>query len=120
LFHDAILRLRDQGKTIIFVTHALHFLPLCDYIYILKDGRISEQGTYKELINSFGNFAGPGEFARASSDDDDNVASKELKKDVQEKSAIATKRAAGTGRLEGKLIVKEARSTGCVSYEGQR
>ena len=33
---DAIVgALRNQGKTVILVTHALHFLSQCDYIYTL-------------------------------------------------------------------------------------
>ena len=37
LFSDAIIgALRDRGKTVILVTHALHFMSQCDYIYTLK------------------------------------------------------------------------------------
>ena len=50
--------------------------------------------------------------------EDDNTRSQNSKKDVQEKPAIASGQAAGTGKLEGKLIVKEARSTGSVEYKG--
>ena len=36
LFADAIVgALRNQGKTVILVTPALHFLSQCDYIYTL-------------------------------------------------------------------------------------
>lgn len=45
------------GKTRIFVTHELHFLPNADYIIVMKDGRISEQGTYANLVNSSGDFS---------------------------------------------------------------
>jgi ABC-type multidrug transport system fused ATPase/permease subunit len=37
------------GKTRILVTHALHFLPYCDNIITMEDGRVVEQGTYAEL-----------------------------------------------------------------------
>jgi len=40
-------------------------------------------------------------------------------KDVQEKVAAVTRKAAGTGKLEGKLMVKEARSTGSISLKGK-
>ena len=37
LFADAIIgALRNRGKTVILVTHALHFLSQCDYIYTLE------------------------------------------------------------------------------------
>jgi ABC-type nitrate/sulfonate/bicarbonate transport system ATPase subunit len=32
LFQNAILGLKAQGKTVVLVTHALHFLPQVDYI----------------------------------------------------------------------------------------
>ncbi len=45
LFADAIIgALRNKGKTVLLVTHALHFLSQCDYIYTL------------EVIPPFGNI----------------------------------------------------------------
>ncbi|KAJ7891133.1 ABC protein [Mycena leptocephala] len=38
LFRSAIQGLVAQGKTVILVTHALHFLAQCDYIYTLDGG----------------------------------------------------------------------------------
>jgi ABC-type protease/lipase transport system fused ATPase/permease subunit len=32
LFENAIMGLRARGKTVLLVTHALHFLPEVDYI----------------------------------------------------------------------------------------
>jgi len=46
-----------SGKTRILVTHALHFLPQVDYVYVISDGRIAEQGTYGELIVRGGEFS---------------------------------------------------------------
>jgi ATP-binding cassette, subfamily C (CFTR/MRP), member 1 len=34
------------GKTRILVTHALHVLDRTDYIYVMDNGVIAEQGTY--------------------------------------------------------------------------
>ena len=39
------------------VTHGLHYLPQCDQIYVIVDGKISEVGTYSELLVQSGNFA---------------------------------------------------------------
>ncbi|KAJ7824350.1 P-loop containing nucleoside triphosphate hydrolase protein, partial [Mycena leptocephala] len=50
LFRSAIQGLVAQGKTVLLVTHALHFLTQCDYIYTLDHGRIAKAGTYPELI----------------------------------------------------------------------
>ena len=44
-------------KTRILVTHAISYLPLMDNIIVMKDGSISEIGTYQELLNNKGEFA---------------------------------------------------------------
>ena len=56
LFNNAILPLRDQGKTVILVTHAIQHLPRCDRIVLMDDGRIDETGTYEELMSLRGSF----------------------------------------------------------------
>ena len=47
--------LRD--KTRVLVTHGVKFLPYFDKIVVLKDGAISEMGTYKELLDQGNEFA---------------------------------------------------------------
>uniref|UniRef100_A0A1B0DM26 ABC-type glutathione-S-conjugate transporter n=1 Tax=Phlebotomus papatasi TaxID=29031 RepID=A0A1B0DM26_PHLPP len=44
-------------KTRLLVTHGITYLPDVDYIYVLKDGEISESGAYQELLNKKGAFA---------------------------------------------------------------
>lgn len=39
-----------RGKTRVLVTHGVSFLPQVDNIVVMKDGRISEVGTFKELL----------------------------------------------------------------------
>ncbi|GAA5839463.1 hypothetical protein JCM3766R1_003553 [Sporobolomyces carnicolor] len=47
------------NKTRLLVTHALHFLPRCDYIICLENGKITQEGTYAQLVaNKEGAFAG--------------------------------------------------------------
>ncbi|KAJ3273542.1 hypothetical protein HDV01_004309 [Terramyces sp. JEL0728] len=46
-----------KQKTRILVTHQLHFLPQVDYILVMKEGEIAEQGTFEELMSSKGAFA---------------------------------------------------------------
>lgn len=46
-----------KNKTRILVTHQLHFLPKVDYAILMKDGAVSEQGTYQELMAKDGEFA---------------------------------------------------------------
>ena len=43
-------------KMVILISHRLYNLKLADYIYVMKDGRISEQGSFDELINMGGHF----------------------------------------------------------------
>lgn len=44
-------------KTRVLVTHGITYLPEVDNIFVLKDGEISEQGTYKQLMDMKGAFA---------------------------------------------------------------
>jgi ATP-binding cassette, subfamily C (CFTR/MRP), member 1 len=104
---------------VILITHALHLLSYCDYIYTLRDGRLTEQGTFQELI------AANGEFARLDKEYGGNNSQPTDKPqetiavagDVKLKSRSAYKRAGGTGKLEGKLIVKEQRTTGSIPLQ---
>ncbi|GJE92383.1 multidrug resistance-associated ABC transporter [Phanerochaete sordida] len=45
-------------KTRVLVTHALHVLDKTDYIYVMDNGVIVEQGTYKELMDNSVVFSG--------------------------------------------------------------
>ena len=44
-------------KTRILVTHGVHWLPKVDEIIVLDNGRISEHGTFEELVMHNGPFA---------------------------------------------------------------
>ncbi|CAG5127097.1 unnamed protein product, partial [Candidula unifasciata] len=46
-----------RRKTRILVTHGVHWLPQVDKIVVLIDGRISEIGSYDELLSHDGDFA---------------------------------------------------------------
>ncbi|KAG2369149.1 ABC protein [Suillus spraguei] len=126
LFRDAIVgALRNRGITVILVTHAIHFLSQVDYIYTLNNGAIAESGTYEELISRGGDFARLDlEFGGHASEGKDEEQAEQVTpqttitiEDVKLKSERARERATGSGKLEGRLIVKEKRSTGSVSWE---
>ncbi|KAK3703287.1 hypothetical protein RRG08_017331 [Elysia crispata] len=46
-----------KRKTRVLVTHGIHWLPQVDHILVVTDGRISESGSYEELLSHDGDFA---------------------------------------------------------------
>jgi len=44
-------------KTVLLVTHAIHFLPSVDQVLVLKGGTVTESGRYEDLIVAGGEFA---------------------------------------------------------------
>jgi ATP-binding cassette subfamily C (CFTR/MRP) protein 3 len=42
------------GKTRFLVTHGITYLPKCDHIIVIKNGKVSEQGSYQELLDKKG------------------------------------------------------------------
>ncbi|KFO11952.1 Canalicular multispecific organic anion transporter 2, partial [Balearica regulorum gibbericeps] len=57
-----------KGKTRILVTHGISFLPQVDHIVVLADGKISEMGSYQDLLKQNKAFA---EFLRNYALDED-------------------------------------------------
>lgn len=45
------------NKTRLLVTHGIIYLPEVDNIYVMKDGTVSESGSYNELLSKKGAFA---------------------------------------------------------------
>ncbi|KAF7289946.1 ABC protein [Mycena indigotica] len=117
LFQTAILGLVAQGKTVILVTHALHFLPQCDHIYTLDNGRIAEAGTYQQLVARGGAFAKlDQEFGGEPTAEQGDEKQKTTVTATVEEAKEKARGGAGTGKLEGRLMVKEQRTTGGVSW----
>ena len=53
---EALERLM-QGKTVITIAHRLSTIRAADVIFVIKDGRIVEQGSHDELVSSNGLYA---------------------------------------------------------------
>jgi len=47
---------KNQGKTIIIITHRLSTIRNCDHIIVLHNGQLIEQGTYHDLTNTNSHF----------------------------------------------------------------
>ncbi|THV02862.1 ABC transporter [Dendrothele bispora CBS 962.96] len=107
-----VLRNAMAGKTRVLVTHALHFLPQVDYIYVVSDGRIIERGTYTELMDSGREFS---MFVREfGSKDDEGEQSKEEEEEeapAEEKPEDGKRKKFTTG---AGIMQAEERNTGAV------
>ena len=55
LWEDCVLH-ELSNKTRVIATHQLHVLPDVDYVVCMKHGRITEQGTFRELMSHKGDF----------------------------------------------------------------
>lgn len=102
-----------HGKSRILVTHQLQHLSKVDRIVVMKDGRITEMGSYKELTQNT-----DGEFARlieehvtvAEEADDDEL-------DDGEGAADGENKKEKTEKKESKLIDVEGREVGEVNRQ---
>lgn len=57
LFFKCIVEGLLHDKTRILVTHQLSFVPYVDHVVVMRNGRISEQGTYEELMSKHTSFS---------------------------------------------------------------
>lgn len=69
-----------KNKTRLLVTNQASYLPKVDYIIVVKNGRISEDGTYTELLQRKGDFA---EFLIEHIKDAANLATDESNQDLE-------------------------------------
>ena len=100
------------GRTRILVTHALHFLPFCDHVLVMDNGRIAESGTYQDLIAANGEFA---RFAHEFGSKEDTQADE--KEDKEEGAVDEKKKKMSSGGPQ--LMTIEERNTGSVSGKGE-
>ncbi|KAI0749569.1 ABC transporter [Daedaleopsis nitida] len=108
-------------KTRILVTHALHFLPQVDYIYTMVDGRVSEHGTYAELMAANGDFARfVNEFGSKESEleKEEEAVETDVEDAEGDEKAAADKAEKRKKKTQGAALMQtEERNTGAVSRE---
>ena len=107
-----VLQQTLSNKTRILVTHALHFLPQVDYIYVVANGRLAEQGTYSDLMSQDGEFSKfITEFGSSKEEGDENVIDVSVDTEGElEKMEEMKKAVAGYA-----LMQTEERNTGAIS-----
>jgi len=102
-----------KDKTRVLVTHRVSILPHVDQIIVLKDGSISESGTYKQLIAKEGDFA---EFVTEYLTErmDLDLDNEEMDKIVEEVKPLIERRISKSESIEGN-VKKIIRSSSVVS-----
>ncbi|GAA5907850.1 hypothetical protein JCM8208_001962 [Rhodotorula glutinis] len=114
IFENAIQGLL-ASKTRILVTHGLQYLPQADSVIVMENGRIVEQGTYAELVqsgSSFSRFAEEYGVAAVSTTDGDGA---ELEGKVDDVGEKVDEKEKGKGGAAGRpLMQKEEQMTGSV------
>jgi ATP-binding cassette subfamily B protein len=51
-----MLKLCDN-KTVVFISHKLSLATYADYIYVMEDGQVVEEGTHQKLLDKNGRYA---------------------------------------------------------------
>ncbi len=111
-----------EAKTRVWVTNQASYLPQVDHIVVLKNGEVSIQGSYEELLRDSKEFydfvqehlaTEKEEEEEETKDDDDDTNDKCSNNDATEVRKLA--RAETLVEEDGKLIDEESSSTGGVS-----
>ncbi|KAI9341530.1 P-loop containing nucleoside triphosphate hydrolase protein [Zopfochytrium polystomum] len=58
VFHGAVRGPLLRSKTVVLATHLLQYLPFADYVVVVDNGRIVEQGSFKNLMCAGGQLKG--------------------------------------------------------------
>ncbi|KAG6916302.1 hypothetical protein DXG01_007459 [Tephrocybe rancida] len=102
------------NRTRILVTHSLHVLDKTDYIYVMDNGVIAEQGTYDALMSDSVLFSRlMDEYGNLDQDsDDDNDTTKETKAGAQDAADDQDGK-----KPDATLMQAEERNTGSVEWK---
>ncbi|XP_041460450.1 ATP-binding cassette sub-family C member 9-like isoform X1 [Lytechinus variegatus] len=121
--------LMKQKKTVILVTHQLQYLPEADKIIVMKDGRISCQGTPEEIAEADPSIMTESEKAikevteseaEGSGAESESVLNERraLKKQISRQMSIGKDGSVERGdEKTGRLIEEEEKEKGSVSYK---
>ena len=139
LFKNAIIGDVNPDATRILVTHHVHFLPRCDKVVVLEEGRIKHYGKFSDLIEQGVDFAGAVDFdekheheetkegeekegngedikmAKGKDDEENEKKDAEMKKNGEN---LTTKEEREEGAVEGAAYAKYARAGGFFMFFG--
>ena len=127
LFDFAIKKeMSSRGKSVLLATNQLHVLDKVDRILVLEEGKLSEIGTYDELVAEGDAFARimeefhsqRGVGSRAI-DSDDAQAQDSLKQDPSNQGTSKERQGTATS-ADGKLMEEEELDTGVVDLKVYR
>ncbi|KAJ7461221.1 multidrug resistance-associated ABC transporter [Mycena latifolia] len=113
ILDECILHGPLANRTRILVTHALHVLDKTDYIYVMDNGIIKEEGTYDALMAN-----GP-VFSRLM-EDYGNLDQEQAAPVKGVKAAVVEDPQIGAKKDQAALMQTEERNTGAVSWETYR
>lgn len=100
------------NTTRVLVTHALHVLDKTDYIYVMDNGVIREQGTFKDLMADGDVFSHlMDEYGNQNAEHAEAAEGETVKKDIYQKSIVKAKSDAS----QAALMQEEERQTGAVT-----
>ncbi|KAJ7172563.1 multidrug resistance-associated ABC transporter [Mycena filopes] len=112
ILEDCILHGPLANRTRILVTHALHVLDKADYIYVMDNGTIKEEGTYETLMKEGVVFSRLMEdYGNLEEEKQAVVAGEKAAIVVDEKEEVDLKKG------QAALMQTEERMTGAVSFE---
>ncbi|KAJ7284389.1 multidrug resistance-associated ABC transporter [Mycena rebaudengoi] len=117
ILDDCLLHGPLANRTRILVTHALHVLDKTDYIYVMDNGVIREQGTYAHLM------ANGVVFSRLMEDYGrlDKAHPEASKLEAENAAVVADDHGdAGTKKVQAALMQTEERNIGAVEWETYR
>lgn len=104
MFHNVVETLKNRGKSILLLTNQLQYLPYSDKVALIKDGRIKENGTFKELMkNGKGLAKLANEYGVTDTKAEAGKKSKREKVDDEEKG-------------DGQLVEAEASESGNITF----
>lgn len=130
LFRRAVNGEVSKGMTRLLVTHHVHFLPYCDAVVVLENGRIKHYGKYQDLVDQGVDFVGAVDVTKGDADVANNDKTPgHASKEKSSTSALTNKdgidkkstehddfKAKAVMKKRGKsLVQKEERETGSVA-----